>query len=182
MLLSGTKQRILFIAICGVALVALLVRIVSMAIGFGQAKAMQIPDKNGDSKDLCYLTDEMIKNNTQNYYSIRRSVWSKGNDSGVRGHFEKQDRDYIKTSFYSLSGFYVCNAFLGDGQPQKLTINSTVSLGNLRIVVTDEENNILFEVPIDENYELLVPTEDSEVYYVKLIAESAKLIVSVDRR
>ena len=182
MLFNGIKKRRSIIVLCVISLMILLVGTISTINGFLQIKAKQIPDSNGDNKELCYLTDEMIKHNTQNYYAIRISVLGKGDPSGVKGHFEKQDKEYTKTKIHSLSGFFVCNAFLGTGNPQKLTIDSTVYSGNLKIVVTDEENNILFQVPIDETYELTMPTQDGKVYYVKLIAESAKLVVSVDRR
>ena len=181
LLLNGIKKRRVAVVICIAIFAAISFGIFSTVKGYQEAKAMQIPDANGESKSLHYITDEMIKDNTQNYYSIKRYVIRKGERSGVEGYFKEEDRDYVRTRIQSLSGFYVCNAFLGDGNPLALRVDSMVYSGNLRIVLTDEENNILYDIPIDKVSEIQFETDVSKLYYVKLIAESANLLVLLER-
>ena len=104
----------------------------------------QIPDENGESKELCHFSDEDIEACYADYRIIGRSVQSKGmGDSHVKGRLEEFDCSYSCTSFGKFSGIYILNAYLADGESVAYTIDSEVLEGNLRIVITDEENQIL---------------------------------------
>lgn len=170
--------------------IALLLVVVAMCC-FGVVRAyskyqkeldLQIEDQNGDSKALYIITDEIIEGTTENYRSIKRRVISKGNNqSGVTGKYEDCDSAYVENRFGMLSGLYISNAYLGQGEDVTYTIDSKVELGNLRIVITDETNAILYEVPIDSKEDISFFAEDGKVYYVKLAGESAKVDITISR-
>ena len=142
----------------------------------------QIPDENGESKELCHFSDEDIEACYADYRIIGRSVQSKGmGDSHVKGRLEEFDCSYSCTSFGKFSGIYILNAYLADGESVAYTIDSEVLEGNLRIVITDEENQILYDVPIDQKVTLSVETEKNATYCVKLVGESAKVKLELFR-
>ena len=165
---------------------ALLLVILACAFAFAWKHqyelSMQFPDQNGESKELCSITREMIEQYTEDYRSIRRNVVSKGlKSSGVTGYYEDCDNDYTKTKIGLLSGIYVCNAYLGNGENVQYVIDSTVFEGNLLIALTDENDKILYEIPNDQVYELSFQTELGKIYYLKFIGESAHIDVEVQR-
>lgn len=157
--------------------------VISVIIKHKQALSMQIEDRNGDdNKELCIITDEMIKQYIDNYNIIRHSITKKGNSSsGVTGDFEDMDRPYVKVETGMLSGIYVSNVYLGNGSDVTYTIDSKVTSGNLRIIITDESCNVLYEIPIDSKETITFFAEESKTYYVKFVGESAKIDVEVTR-
>lgn len=184
MLLNGTKKimKELLIATAIVVSIILVIIILRVVIGYVGTKNAQISDTNGDSKELCYITDEYIEK-TENSYDIIKHNRKKDSSfpSGVKGVFEDKDLTYSAETMESLSGVYLCNAYLSSGAPVKYMISSTVNCGNLRIVITDETNKILYDVPIDVTHNVELPTEEWKIYYVKLVGESANITVSVTR-
>ena len=180
--MRGIKKSIL---ICIIVLISILLSVFSAVLFIRrhqQELALQLEDKNGDSKELCLITDEMIEEYTEDYRIIKRHVSTKSkNPSGVKGVFEECDCEYIKTKTGMLSGVYICNAYLGDGNELEYTIDSKVLSGNLKIVITDEDNKILYEVPIDSKETVSFVTEKSKIYYVKFVGESAELDITLLR-
>ena len=175
-----TKHKVLIVSIIVFCIVVGCLVIFQMR--YMQEMAMQLEDKNGDDKALCILTDNDIKDITHEYRSLKRQVQSKGlNTSGVSGFFEDYDNDYTKTTIGTLSGIYVCNAVKGSGSLVRYIIDSTVYSGNFRIVITDEDNNILVDVPIDSKETVEIKTERDKDYYVKFVAESANFEAEVWR-
>lgn len=145
--------------------------------------SMHFEDKNGDDdKSLALITDEIISRYMEDYRAYKRHVSSKtDNEVRVSGFFEDCDRSYIETRIGKLSGLYICNAYKGIGKDVTYKINSTVKSGNFRIVVTDESCNILYDIPIDQEYELTFFAEKDQNYYVKFVGESAEIDVTVER-
>lgn len=143
---------------------------------------LQFEDTNGEIKTPALITDEMINNYFEDYRAIARRVSAKReNASGVTGHFEDCDRSYVETKIKMLSGIYVSNAYLGKGADVTYTIDSSVKSGNFRIVITDEDCNILYDIPIDQEYTLTFFAESGQTYYVKFVAESAEINVVITR-
>ena len=70
---------------------------------------------------------------------------------------------------------------MGNGNEISYTISSTVKKGNLKIVITDDQNTILHDVPVDCEYQITVSTENGKVYYVKFVGESAELEITINR-
>ena len=70
---------------------------------------------------------------------------------------------------------------MANGNIVKYTVDSFVKSGNLRIVITNENNKILYDVPIDTTHYVEFPTVEGEIYYMKLVGESANIVVSVTR-
>ena len=144
--------------------------------------SLQLEDKNGDDKTLVLITDEMIEMYTEDYRAIKRNVSSKGTkNSGVEGYYEGCDNEYTKTKIDSLSGVYICNAFLGNGSEVTYKFTSEVKKGNFKIVITGEDNKILYDVAIDKDAEVTFLANLGEVYYVKFIGESADFLVELTR-
>ena len=163
-----------------VTTVILLIAIVAVIL-FTQT-SRHIEDLNGEDKVLATITTEYIESKTQDYVSMRKSVTSKGlSSSGLSEKFEKIDNQYSKTKIGKLSGIYIANAYLGNGGTVSYIIESTVSEGNFKIVITDETNKILYEVPIDQRYEIAFVADSNKIYYVKLVGESAKISVEIWR-
>lgn len=175
---NGIKK----ILIIGTSLLVILACAFAFAWKYQYELSMQFPDQNGESKELCLITREMIEKYTEDYRSIRRNVISKQtNSSGVSGDYEDCDNEYTKTKIGLLSGIYVCNAYLGNGEKVQYVIDSTVFEGNLLIALTDENNKILYEIPNDQVYEVSFQTELGKVYYLKFIGESAHIDVEIQR-
>ena len=146
--------------------------------------ALQFPDKNGEDKSLCLITDDLILQHTEEYRAIKYHFETKGGEkssSGIIGHFSDCDREYVEVRAGMLSGIYVCNAYIGSGEQVTYAIESTVTSGNLRIIITDGNNVILHDVPIDSTETISFTADKDKTYYVKLVAESAKLEVKVNR-
>lgn len=144
--------------------------------------SLQLEDKNGDDKSLAIITDEMIEMYTEDYRSIKRRVFTKGRrSSGVEGYYEDCDNEYTKTDIGSLTGLYICNSFLGSGSEVTYKFDSKVKEGNFKIVITGEDNKILYDVAIDEETEVTFVANAGEIYYVKFIGESANILVEVTR-
>ncbi len=143
---------------------------------------MQVEDTNGDDKTPVYITDELIKKHFEDYRIIRRNVSSKkDNEVRISGKFEDCDRSYIKTKTGMLTGIYVCNAYKGVDKNVTYKFMSSIKSGNFRMVITDEECNILYDIPIDQEYELTFFAENEKCYYVKFIGESAEIDVTIER-
>ena len=175
--MSGTKKKIgLVIAIIAVIILAIIVRLVF------KMQSEKIPDTNGESKELCSIDDAFIESYTDWYSIIKHSVKRDTSvKSGIKGTYADMDCCYLQESFGSLSGIYICNAYLASEDEVKYMVTSTVSSGNLRIVVTDINNKILYDVPIDTTHQFAVETIAGETYYLKLVGESADIEVMVSR-
>ena len=181
--MSGINRKKIIIII---SIVSVLIMIFFSAfriiVRHKQIFSEQVEDTNGDSKELCYLTDEMIETQFESYHSYKYHYYRKGlNASGVEGKYEDCDVEYVETKFGMISGIYVSNAFLGDGNKVSYRIKSRVDKGNMRIVITDDYGKILYDVPIDTDYTLDFVSEKGETYYVKFVTESAKIKVEIWR-
>lgn len=142
----------------------------------------KIPDTNGESKEICTMDDEFIESYFDYYSLIKHSVKRDTSvKSGIKGDYEETDCGYLKESFGSLSGIYICNSYLASSDSVKYMVNSAVNSGNLRIVVTNGNNQILYDVPIDTTHQFEIETTVGKTYYLKLIGESANVEVTVFR-
>lgn len=176
------KKRIILILII-VAVVAILVaNVIKITVGYNNAINSQIPDTNGDSKVLCSIDSAYIESVTSEF-DILKHNWSKDSSakSGVAGKYAEKDVVYSRETAESLSGVYVCNAYKATGKTVQYTVDSVVNSGNLRIVFTDSQNKILHDIPIDQTYNFEFDTVNGEVYYLKLVGESANITVRVMR-
>ena len=179
---SEKKKLSKRVAIMVSIIVILFVVIIGSLLKYKYELSMQFEDTNGDDKTVVKITDEMINKYFEDYRSIKRHVVrKKENDVRISGQYEECDRSYIKTKIGCLSGIYVCNAYMGIGKDVTYSFDSHVEKGNMRIIITDKDSNILYEVPIDQQYEISFMAEDAQEYYVKFIAESAKFEVVVER-
>lgn len=175
--MSGNKKTVLIIFAGTILLVIAIV--VSILL---TQSSKHIEDLNGEDKALATITTEYIESKTQDYVSMRKSVTSKGlSSSGLSGKFEEVDNQYSKIVIGKLSGIYIGNAYLGNGETVSYVIESTVSEGNFKIVITDETNKILYEIPIEQRYEISFVADSNKIYYVKLVGESAKISVEIWR-
>ena len=60
-------------------------------------------------------------------------------------------------------------------------LNLCETTRNVEIIVTDSNYNILYDIPIDQEYTLTFLAEEGQSYYVKFIAESAKIEITIER-
>ena len=184
MLLRGKKGKfvLLFVVLflCSVAMI-----VVHIVHRYQYYEKMQLPDLNGNDKSLSQITEQMIEENgyDQEYYALNRKVITKGtrSSSGITDHFADKDYPYLYTKFNKISGIYIGNAYLGEGKEVTFSVESSVVSGNLRIVLTNFDGKILYDVPIDTKATLTFFAESNEVYYLKYIAESAKTTIEVTR-
>ena len=176
---KGYLIAVLLVILFTVAVVAVLVKI---AAGYNSASSAQIPDTNGDSKVLCSIDSAYIESVTSEFDILKHNC-SKDSSakSGVAGKYAEKDVVYSRETAESLSGVYVCNAYKATGKTVQYTVDSVVNSGNLRIVVTDSQNKILYDIPVDGTYHLEFDTVNGEVYYLKLVGESANITVRVMR-
>ena len=137
----------------------------------------QIEDVNGDSKEPAVITDRDILEDSFGCVSYMISYSAEGkNASGVDDfRYEECDNRYSRLSIKKMSGIHIENVYLGNGLDVTYTIDSTVSAGNFRIVITDEENHILHTIPIDQKATVTMPTEAGKLYFVKYVGESAEI-------
>lgn len=186
MLLRGKKGKIILL----ISLLLIISGVIAFALihvfyNYRYHEKMQISDLNGDDKSLSQITDEMIEENSydQEYYVLHRKVVAKGSrsSSGITGKLSDKDYPYIYTDFGKISGIYIGNAYLGAGKEVTFSVDSTVSSGNLKIVLTNSDGKILYVIPIDSKESLTFFAETDEVYYLKYVAESAKATISVKR-
>ena len=178
--MSSNKKRIMIVLIISIFIV--IIPVIIIIVNFIKHEKMQIPDTNGESKELCKLTDEFVTKEIQYYYAVKYKVRTKGSaGSGVKGHFEEHDHDYVHTTIGKLSGAYVANAYLGNEKPITFKIDSTVKNGNCAIYILNEDGVILDRPSIDCKTESTVDTENGKEYYVVFAAESAEIDFTVER-
>ena len=176
------KTKVKVILIISVLAIVLVFGVVKVVVGYLNAKNSQIPDTNGDSKELCSIDDAFIESHTDWCDMIKHTLsWDDSNKSGVKGELADKDLCYSKDTMKSLSGVYVCNAYVASGDKVSYTIDSTVNSGNLRIVITDGYDKILHDIPIDTTHHIEIDTIKNQTYYVKLVGESANIEVTVTR-
>lgn len=141
-----------------------------------------IEDSNGESKELAVITDSDIQEGAYGSLFFMSSHESKGhNTSGVRGKYEDEDNDYSRLSAKKFSGIKTANVCKGTGADVTFTVEATVTNGNFKIVIMDEDNQILHVVPIDEKTTVTVSTEADKLYFVKYVGESAEINVELWR-
>lgn len=138
-------------------------------------------DINGENKALAKITNEMIENTEYEYLVNGNKNSSKGEKSGVEGKYSDYDYSYVKNDIEKLSGIYISNTYLGNGYEIRYTISSNVKEGNFKIVITDDSNKILYDVPIDQTVKISFVTELGKLYFVKYVGESAKVSVEIKR-
>ena len=144
---------------------------------------LHLEDKNGDDKTLCIMKDEDIEKCTEDYIAFGHTIFSTGlNASGVKGEYEDLDNEYTNFDIKLLSGLYIANVYLGEGEMVSYQINSEVEKGNFKIMITDENKKILYEIPIDQETEISFLAEKGKMYYVKFAAESAKFEAELWRK
>ena len=187
-LLNGIKKiktnrkawRLIFvIAIIAVVLLSGTVITVNK---YRKALKMQIEDKNGEDKTLCVITDEMIEAYDHTYYSIKHSIYCEGlNSSNIVGELEKFDNSYVKVRSKKLSGVYLCNVYLGDGEMVNFSIKSSVAKGNFKIVFTDSKGKIIQTIPIDQTVDIQFMALSNELYFLKCVGESADFELEIIR-
>lgn len=141
-----------------------------------------IEDTNGDSKELAVITDSDIQDNTYSSVMSMSSTYSEGyNTSGVIGQYREEDDNHSRLSAKKFSGVRVANVCRGNGKEVTYTIESTVSSGNFKIVILDEDHQILEVVPIDEKATVKISTEAGNLYFVTYAGESAEIKVELWR-
>lgn len=181
---TNTKKRIFFVCLITVCSILIISSVVVSFIKKHKIEmSYQLEDKNGDeNKELAIITDAMIEMYTEDYHAYKIRVSSKNqNPSGVQGDYEDCDCEYIRIRTGMLTGVYISNAFLGFGEEVTYNVDSKISSGNLKIVITDETNKILYNVPIDSNEAISFTAEKSKTYYVKFVGESAQIDITVSR-
>ncbi len=142
----------------------------------------QIEDTNGDSKELAVITDADIQGGTYGCTMLVASTSSEGhNTSGVVGGHKEKDNDHNRLTVKKFSGIYVANVCRGNGSEVTYIIESTVTSGNFKIVILDEDHQILQVVPIDEKATVTIPTEKGKLYSVTIVGESAEIKVELWR-
>ena len=142
----------------------------------------QIEDVNGDSKELAVITDGDIEAHEYGCVTYMSGWTASGeNTSGVRGIHEDDDNDYSLFTAKKMSGIGTVNAYLGNGDDVTYVFESTVSSGNFKIVITDEDGKILQTAPIDRKTTVTVSTQAGKLYFVKYVGESAELRVEMWR-
>lgn len=178
------SKRKIFLIICIIVCVCAFISAITVVFvaRHKYELSLQFEDTNGDIKTPALITDKMINDYFEDYRAIRRRVIAKReNESGVVGRYEDCDRSFVETKIKMLSGIYVSNAYLGKGADVTYTIDSSVKSGNFRIVITDDDCNILYDIPIDQKYTLTFFAEKGQHYYVKFVAESAEIKVIITR-
>ena len=142
----------------------------------------QIEDINGDSKELAVITDEDIEAHEYGCVTYMSGWTTSGeNTSGVRGIHEDDDNDYSRFTAKKMSGIGTVNAYLGNGADVTYVFESTVSRGNFRIVITDEDGKIIQTVPIDQKATVTISTQADKLYFVKYVGESVEIQVEMWR-
>lgn len=136
-----------------------------------------VEDKNGSNKELATITDEKIESYVYSYQIYKHHrMTKKGTLSGVKNDdVEEYDRDYVEVSTGLLTGVYIANAYLGNGDVLTYRIESNVKSGNFKIVFTDDTNKILEEIPFDCDITFTYQTQKDKIYYLKLVGESAEI-------
>ena len=182
--MSGTKKKKILIEIFMVVGVAVVIfaAIIASVMKSSFESLEHYEDTNGESKELCHITDQEIAEMDQRYRLTNSQTVNKGiKASGVKGDAADRDNEYTKLTAEKLSGIYIANAYLGNGSMVTYKIVSAATAGNLRIVITDENNAILHDVPIDQEYQISFVAEAEKFYYVKFIGESAEIEVELWR-
>ena len=101
--------------------------------------------------------------------------------SGVRGDYEEYDNENSRFTAKKMSGIGTVNAYLGNGADVTYVFESTVSRGNFRIVITDEDGKIIQTVPIDQKATVTISTQADKLYFVKYVGESVEIQVEMWR-
>ena len=61
------------------------------------------------------------------------------------------------------------------------SVDSKLSAGNLRIIITNESGSILYDLQPNSKDTISFTAEDGKIYYLKCVAESASFSATVER-
>ena len=189
-MLNGIEKpanKAIIVALCLVLMVVILV--IALILGgiklykeYQKVMERQVEDTNGDSIALCKITDEMIECLEYEYYAIKHRTYSQGlNSSHVNGKHKEYDNSYTKTTMGLFSGVYLCNVYQGTGKNVTYTVYTQLSKGNLRIVITNSNGEILKDIPVDGNGSITFRAEKEQLYFLKYVGESAEVVIEMER-
>ena len=181
--MDKTKKRKVIIIVI-IVLAAAAMAYISLFPHF-EALINQIKDTNGaDDISPAILTEEELRQNpyAEKYYCLgAKFKHNTKTASGVNGEFEERDSDYYEIQFKKMSGVYIANAYLGSGNTVTFEVDSKLTSGNLRIVITNESGEFLFDIDANTKDSVQFVSEEGKVYYLKFIGESATFTSVVTR-
>lgn len=141
-----------------------------------------IEDINGDDTSLASI--DLASKIESGSYSSRSSLSSTYYSGDSTYCFLDDDIDYdnMDITYGLISGVTKLQCSdMSQGETLTLTINSTLTEGNLEIVVVGPNNTIVETVAVNEIVTVTIPSTDEGEYFVVIGAESAKVSIEIDR-
>lgn len=148
-------KRLLYLLIPLVLIAAILTALLIVTL-IGKS---QIEDTNGADPALCTLTDE--------------DIFSKSTSSSSVGSVSTQINREYSYRVKKLSGVYEAVEFRASGDTLTIQISSTLTQGNLRIVLMCDGEYVQ-DIPVGQDQTITIPNPDGK-YAIRLAAESAEL-------
>ena len=128
------------------------------------------------------IKDEFVINTANRYsaYELNRNY--SGESSGItNAAYTDVDFDHASVSFEKITGIMTISSTKCANSTIKMSIDSTIALGDAKIVVI-KDGQIIQEVSIGENLELSISSTQESIILVKLISFSAyEVEITVDR-
>lgn len=142
----------------------------------------EIKDLNGEEDfSLATLTDEDICAEKTSYHCVAVRLSSSGSKSYVDKDY-LYDVDTVKVSATTpLSGVYILQSTFGKTDTVRFTVESTQTKGNLRIVLLDENSDIIHDFSVTEGSSYTVNDATGKEFEIRAAGESAEFTVSVSR-
>ena len=134
-----------------------------------------------DGRNKPRLTDKRITLKKERYRAFRKRAIYEGFGSGIIGEFSERDSERAKVRFSRLTGTYVCNAYLGNGNAVDYNLWVEYKSGELRIILTDENGKIIFELTPKARSGVSFIAKHSETYYLKIAGNKAYVDVRLER-
>lgn len=142
----------------------------------------EIKDLNGEADfSLASLTDEDICAEKTSYHCVAVRLSSSGSKSYVDKDY-LYDVDTVKVSATTpFSGVYILQATYGKTDTVRFTVECARTKGNLRLVLVDENSDIIHDFSVTEGSSYTVNDAKGKEFEIRAAGESAEFAVNVSR-
>ncbi len=147
------------------------------------SSGMIVKDQNGqEDHSLVVYDDEDLKAEYFDSFCVAYGFQHEGERSDPDEDYGMHDSDLTSASALSdFSGVTVLQFTYGKTDRIKFSVTPTHNAGNMRIVLIDEEGEILYDFPIDSPSSFEVTGAMGKRYQVRVAGESAQFEVVTER-
>ena len=177
---SHKKVKMITWIISGVIAFTVLIAVLVLAL-FNHIGSSHIEDNNGsENTSLAVITKEEFISVNNNYKATLTSGSQTGSQTDVSGRLEDCDYTRCSMSAKKASGIHTLQATQTDANSITLNIDSTLSGGNMEIIIVID-GEYYQHIPVNSKQSIVLENVAEKLVLVKIAAESAEVNIVVER-